>query len=97
LCKTLQIIAVCLLGFVFLCISLSGEARSEVTVDKQSIAHVRYMSRIGAVMTTTLRAIYLQMANCRIKCGLSGPDSVGVDRGGIRHLFDKLLPNEGKR
>jgi hypothetical protein len=47
MCKTLQIIALCLSGIVFFGISLSGEVRAEVKVENQSTAHGRYMSQIA--------------------------------------------------
>jgi hypothetical protein len=47
MCKILQIIASCLLGMVFFGISLSREARAEVTGENQLIVHGRYMSQIA--------------------------------------------------
>ena len=48
MCKTLHLIASCLLCIVFFVgISLSEEARAEVTVGKQLIADGRYISQIA--------------------------------------------------
>jgi mono/diheme cytochrome c family protein len=47
MCKTLQIIAVCLLGIGLLCISLSEEAHAKAMVKRPLIAHGRYISQIG--------------------------------------------------
>jgi mono/diheme cytochrome c family protein len=47
MCKTLQLIVSCLLCIVFVGISLSEEARAEATVEKQLIAHGRYMSQVA--------------------------------------------------
>jgi hypothetical protein len=47
MCKTLQIIIVCLLGIIFMSIGLSEEAQAEVTVENKLIVHGRYMSKIA--------------------------------------------------
>jgi mono/diheme cytochrome c family protein len=47
MCKSLHITALCLLGLVFWGISLSEEAHAEVKVEKQLIAHGRYMIQIA--------------------------------------------------
>ncbi len=47
MCKTLRIIALCLLGVAFLGVGLSEEASAEVSVEKQLMARGRYLSRIA--------------------------------------------------
>ncbi len=72
MCKTLQIIAVCLLGVVFWGISLIEEARAEVSVEKQLIARGRYISQIGGCNDCHTPGFLLSEGKVPEKLWLSG-------------------------
>ena len=72
MCKNLQIIAVCLLGIVFIGFSLSKDASGEVTAEKQLIARGRYMSQIAGCNDCHTSGYLLSEGKVPEKLWLSG-------------------------
>jgi mono/diheme cytochrome c family protein len=86
MCKTLQIMAVCLLGVVISGFSLSRDASAEVTAEKQLIARGRYISQIAGCNDCHTPGYLLSEGKVPEKLWLSG------DRFGWRGPWGTTYP-----